>query len=156
MEMQTSEICRLYRGARDRKEQVRILAQLNACKIRDILTVLRDNGEAVPEYGQLPKTPKKGQQEKNKPELKPFADRLRFLVESDTRKKGEIAAAVGINNGALSSYINARYLPTPDKIERFAVVLNTTPEYLFGERWDEYKKMDKRRSRWFPIDENEK
>ena len=45
--MTTQEICRSYREARNQKEQIGILADLNASSKERIVSVLRDGGENV-------------------------------------------------------------------------------------------------------------
>ena len=47
MEMSIEDIRKEYRTAKDRKEQIKILAQLNETTPRTILELLRDEGEAV-------------------------------------------------------------------------------------------------------------
>lgn len=136
--MTADEICTSYRESKFPKGQVKILAQLNACSVGDILDVLTDHGYTVPEdYADNRR--KKGTHEKNKPELQPFADRLRLLIESNEKTQKQIADGVGCTPSAISNYIGARYMPDAPILERLAVVLGTTPEYLYGDGWDEYK-----------------
>lgn len=40
MEMTSTEIYTYYKDAKNKKEQIRIIAQLNDCKIRDVLLIL--------------------------------------------------------------------------------------------------------------------
>jgi len=47
MEMSIEDIRKEYRTAKDRKEQIKILAQLNETTPRTILEILHDAGEAV-------------------------------------------------------------------------------------------------------------
>ena len=49
MEMTVDEILYSYRSAKDKAEQVKILAELNLCKICDIEKLLVENGEQVPD-----------------------------------------------------------------------------------------------------------
>lgn len=46
-DMSESEICRMYRQARDKGMQIQILAELNAVSKDDIVEILRKNGERV-------------------------------------------------------------------------------------------------------------
>lgn len=48
MEMTNNEIVRSYREAKSKKEQIKILAQLNACEEIVIKTILMDAGEKLP------------------------------------------------------------------------------------------------------------
>lgn len=136
--MTADEICTSYRESKFPKGQVKILAQLNACSVGDIVDVLTDHGYTVPEdYADNRR--KKGTHEKNKPELQPFADRLRLLIESNEKTQKQIAEEAGCTPSAISNYIVARYMPDAPILERLAVVLGTTPEYLYGDGWNEYK-----------------
>lgn len=47
MIMGENEICREYRTAKNKKQQIYILADLNCCKPQEIMNVLIDNGEAI-------------------------------------------------------------------------------------------------------------
>lgn len=47
MEMTEMEICRMYRQAKDRNEQIKILADLNCISEEKILEILLKNGESV-------------------------------------------------------------------------------------------------------------
>ena len=48
MVMTTDEIVSMYRQAADKTKQIPILADLNLCKPRDIVAVLRQEGEKIP------------------------------------------------------------------------------------------------------------
>lgn len=48
MKMTESEICREYREAKDKRAQIRILADLNVCEKNQIMKVLLSNGYALP------------------------------------------------------------------------------------------------------------
>lgn len=45
--MTENEMCRMFRGAKHRGKQVYILAQLNLCKVDDVLKILLRNGEKI-------------------------------------------------------------------------------------------------------------
>jgi len=64
MQMTNGEIVASYRQAKNKKEQVKILAELNACKNEEITEILVDGGVAA---NQLPRTREKKAPEKNKP-----------------------------------------------------------------------------------------
>jgi len=45
MQMTNEEICRNYRQAKDKQNQIQILAELNNCKANEIREILKDSGE---------------------------------------------------------------------------------------------------------------
>lgn len=45
MQMTNEEICRSYRQAKDKQNQIQILAELNNCKANEIREILKDSGE---------------------------------------------------------------------------------------------------------------
>lgn len=47
MEMTNEEICRNYRQARHKHQQIQILADMNLCKVSDIIAILEENGVQV-------------------------------------------------------------------------------------------------------------
>ena len=76
MEMSIDDIRKEYRTAKDRKEQIKILAQLNETTQRVILEMLHDAGEAVdmrwynkPKRAQKAETPETPEQAMPKPEI---------------------------------------------------------------------------------------
>ena len=64
MQMTNGEIVASYRQAKNKKEQVKILAELNACKIEEITKILVEGGVAP---NQLPRNRENKAPEKNKP-----------------------------------------------------------------------------------------
>ena len=48
MKMKESEICREYKEAKDKRAQIRILAELNLCEKNEILNILLKNGYELP------------------------------------------------------------------------------------------------------------
>lgn len=76
MEMSLEDIRKEYRTAKDGKEQIKILAQLNETTPRVILEMLHDAGEAVdmrwynkPKRAQKAETPETPEQAMPKPEI---------------------------------------------------------------------------------------
>lgn len=59
MNMSVDEICRNYRQAKDKKEQIKILADLNCTSKDEIIKVLVDCGEMEPPESRPKKTSKK-------------------------------------------------------------------------------------------------
>lgn len=59
MNMSVDEICRNYRQAKDKKEQINILADLNCTSKEEIIKVLVDCGEMYPPESKPKKTAKK-------------------------------------------------------------------------------------------------
>ncbi|MBR4318864.1 MAG: hypothetical protein IKP69_02280 [Oscillospiraceae bacterium] len=47
MEMSNEEICRNYRQAKNKSSQIKILADMNLCKVSEIVSVLEENGVQV-------------------------------------------------------------------------------------------------------------
>ena len=56
MQMTANEIVKSYREAKEKKKQIQILSELNACSTADIKQILRDNGVQFP--GPEPKADK--------------------------------------------------------------------------------------------------
>ena len=75
--MTPDEICRDYRQAKDKKGQIKILADLNCTTKEEIIKVLMDCGEKV----ELPKTKSKKQQKQDIPEsvFNAITDRMEML-----------------------------------------------------------------------------
>ena len=48
MEMKAADICKEYREAKDKKNQIIILADQNCCEKEEIMKILLDNGEELP------------------------------------------------------------------------------------------------------------
>ena len=48
MNMTENEIIRQYRGAKDKREQIKILADMNLCEVEEIEKILKDNGQRLP------------------------------------------------------------------------------------------------------------
>lgn len=68
MVMTPNEICRNYREAKNKPEQIKILADMNCISVGDIKKILADGGEQVEEP---PKTNRGKKPEKNKPAVMP-------------------------------------------------------------------------------------
>ena len=51
MQMTNDEIIMSYRQAKNRSEQIKILSELNACKVDDICTILKEGGVDGRELG---------------------------------------------------------------------------------------------------------
>lgn len=64
MQMTNGEIVASYRQAKNKKEQVKILAELNACKIEEITKILVEGGVAP---NQLPRNRENKAPEKSQP-----------------------------------------------------------------------------------------
>ena len=63
MNMTENEIIRQYKEAKDRREQIKILADMNLCGREEIEKILKDNGQRLP-----------GQNPKKKPQNKPLEE----------------------------------------------------------------------------------
>lgn len=48
MNMTENEIIRQYKEAKDKREQVKILADMNLCEVEEIEKILKDNGQRLP------------------------------------------------------------------------------------------------------------
>lgn len=132
--MTDEEIVISYREAKSQKEQITILAQLNACQKADIIAVLERCGLEIPSSflvnTRATKATRTAQKETSKPEYKDFAVRLRQVIDHDGRAQKDIAYAAGISQAVISRYVTARGLPRADIMERLAKTLHTTTEYL--------------------------
>lgn len=56
--MSHNEILASYRQAKDKKKQIKILAELNLCGEKDIVRILEEQGEVIPKPERKPKTAK--------------------------------------------------------------------------------------------------
>lgn len=99
MEMTESEICRLYRHAKDRGEQVQILAELNRTKRAEIIAILLRNGEKV--RLTIPTRGKPRKQEMTDEEyFKALFKHLDFLDEQIAKMENEYRDIVAVIKGA--------------------------------------------------------
>ena len=74
MTMTPAEIAKSYREAKDRRVQIGILADLNACKKPDILAALVEAGELTPEDAAQLQPKKPGRRPRQTPAPAPAAD----------------------------------------------------------------------------------
>lgn len=99
MQMTIGEIVRNYKQAKDKRAQIKILAELNTCDVEDIKQILRDNGmdlrsgsyrlkagTNVPEQKTVPPMPKNTEPEPaadgNSERIK-VPDTIRKILEED-------------------------------------------------------------------------
>lgn len=64
----------------------------------------------------------------------------RNLIEALNRKQmtqSELARRSGITQSSISDYINGKYEPKQDKVDRIAAALNISPSFLVGKTGDE-------------------
>lgn len=74
MTMTPAEIAKSYREAKDRRAQIGVLADLNACKKPDILAALVEAGELTPEDAVQLQPKKPGRSPRQTPAPTPAAD----------------------------------------------------------------------------------
>lgn len=74
MTMTPAEIAKSYREAKDRRAQIGVLADLNACKKPDILAALVEAGELTPEDAVQLQPKKPGRSPRQTPAPAPAAD----------------------------------------------------------------------------------
>lgn len=71
-----------------------------------------------------------------------IAERLKKLIDSSAYSRTDIAAKAGITKQTLYKYENSIVTNIPsDKIEKLALILNTSPAYLMG--WEETETLEK-------------
>lgn len=76
------------------------------------------------------------------------AERLREAIKDAGKKQADLVRATGIDKGSLSHYVNGRYEPKSDAINKLARALDVSEMWLWGynvpkERNVEQKKNDK-------------
>ena len=69
MMMKEGEICKEYREAKNRKNQIAILADLNCCEVEEIIKILLDNGMELPPN--MPKMQEQKAVKEEKPKEEP-------------------------------------------------------------------------------------
>lgn len=111
LQMSESEICMMYRDAKDKNKQIEILADMNVCDSGEIIDVLSSNG-FVPGLPVKPKEVNNGSKTKRPP--------TKFSVETVAEIErlyasgmwtGEIAEKLGIDYKVLSNKISNMGLP---------------------------------------------
>lgn len=110
MYMTSDEICVRYRQAKDKKAQIRILADLNAASKQEIISVLEAAGIPLPEKPAR-KTPDKPKSEKT------------FKFDTDLAKQlydkglidAEISELVGVSNSTIWKWRKHQGLPCQKK-----------------------------------------
>lgn len=68
----------------------------------------------------------------SKSNLGGIADRLNEVMNEKGITQAELVRRTGINKGALSSYLSARYSPKNDAIDILSEALNVNPLWLMG------------------------
>lgn len=96
MDMSIEDICRSYREAKNKREQIKILADLNCTSKEEILKVLVDCGEEVP----TPAKRKKPTEKPNIPDAVYTAitermDVLNAVIAETEREYKELAEFIG-------------------------------------------------------------
>ena len=61
-----------------------------------------------------------------------LGDRLKHLREAHKFSQQEVAARLGVDKQTISRYENDRYAPKIDNLIQFAIIYNTTTDYLLG------------------------
>lgn len=61
-----------------------------------------------------------------------FAQRLKEAMNEANLKQIDIVKKTGINKGALNSYLNGKYLPKFNNLEKLSNVLNVSGMWLLG------------------------
>jgi len=97
MEMSIEDIRKEYRTAKDRKEQIKILAQLNETTPRTILEILHDAGEAVDMRWYSRPKPKRTAETPETPEtpIPPTLDANPAKEEKDYMTSGQLIEILG-------------------------------------------------------------
>ena len=85
MEMTPNEIVKSYREAKEKKKQIQILSELNACRPSDIKQILRDNGVQFP--GPEPKKEPKAFIVTNKECTLPYEKIIPEFVENTVQER---------------------------------------------------------------------
>lgn len=61
-----------------------------------------------------------------------FQNRLKQILNERNIKQSELSNGTGIDKGAISSYLNGKYMPKQNNITLIANYLNISPDYLLG------------------------
>ena len=119
MEMTEFEIIKDYGEAKDKTEQIKILADLNMCKPEDIAAVLKKNGIPLPKGVKL----KKSVKEKNQPVRTKGKKRMNWTKEdldklsmilSEGLTMLEIAERFGVSAAAIQNQVQKKKLRKSD------------------------------------------
>lgn len=122
MEMTNEEILRNYRQAKDRRTQIRILADLNQCGTVRIVEILTEGGIPAEELPEIKKHKAPLQEEpkpkKEKPEPRPVGrprkDRQDDTLENAIEKK--LRARVKAHGGRCLKWVSPGEAGVPDRI----------------------------------------
>lgn len=102
--MTKEEICRDYRLAANKREQIKILAELNACTKQQIADILIEDGQEVPKWYQKKEEPQKPKKV-TVDELDDWTQKIvnqQLMIEALTEQNN----ALGKSNTALSEKLD--------------------------------------------------
>ena len=96
MQMTNEEIIREYRGAKNKKEQIKILADLNTCDTNTIKEILAAGGEAVARPYKRSEKPEEKKAAKTEKQELPTA-----VIKSLTMRINELGAAITLQEAKI-------------------------------------------------------
>lgn len=97
MQMTNEEIIKSYKEAKDKKKQIKILADLNTCDANVIKEILVEAGEAAPRvYKRAAKKPEEKKTTKTAEQELPTA-----IIKSLTMRMNEIGAAITLQEAKI-------------------------------------------------------
>lgn len=106
--MATEEVCLQYRLAKDKKKQIKILAELNATTKQKIVEILTQGGVAVPE--QKPQTPQVAKPKQ--PRVFKFDETLARQLYDQGLMDKEIGRLVGASQPTICEWRKQHSLPS--------------------------------------------
>lgn len=132
MQMNNADIVKSYREAKDKKKQVSILAELNACEKEKIISILKEGGISDRE---LPRNRKKTESD-GKSE-KPMAIQKAQPTEKAEPKKEESPAAVTEELPEIVKEVICRQMEQEQEaIDYHSGRLKELNEFLRGKRYE--------------------
>ena len=96
MQMTNEEIIKEYREAKNKKQQIKILADLNTCDANVIKEILIEAGEAAPRVYRAAKKPEEKKTTKAAEQELPTA-----IIKSLTMRMNEIGAAITLQEAKI-------------------------------------------------------
>lgn len=75
------------------------------------------------------------------------AQRLKEAMNDTNLRQIDIVNKTGINKGALSSYLNGKYLPKVETLEKLSNVLNVNKLWLLGYNVPKYETFDEKKNK---------
>ena len=116
MEMTNAEIAANYRQSKDRRMQIGILAELNACSRAEIETILLEQGITIPQ--------------KTKSVGNCVIARIKQLKGQES--SAWIAQKVGVKPAKMRRWLSGENTPSLDGLVAIAVAFNVSTDWLLG------------------------